>query len=286
MSTHSPTVAALFQAIDAIWPFALAEDWDRVGLIVGARSQSVKKALLVVDVTEATVDEAIAGAYDVIVAHHPLLLKGVTNIAEENSKGSLVAKLIRGNCALIAAHTNADAPADGVAEVFMQALGINRSEPIMPSAGFDQAGIGRVGSLDTTVTARELAERIASFMPATCTGVRVAGGADERVQRIAICPGAGDSLLEHPLVRSADVYITADLRHHPTSEAREFAALQGGRPVLMDVSHWGSEWLWLDRAAERLRMALPEVAFAVSALRTDVWDFSVGAHPEFQEGGN
>ena len=84
----------------------------------------------------------------------------------------------------------------------------------------------------------------------------------------------GDSLLGDPLVRGADVYITADLRHHPASEARE-QALVGGGPALIDVSHWASEWLWLDAAAAELRSAHPELDVRVSELRTDPWDFQV-----------
>jgi putative NIF3 family GTP cyclohydrolase 1 type 2 len=75
-------------------------------------------------------------------------------------------------------------------------------------------------------------------------------------------------------VLGADVYITSDLRHHPASEAVENARVAGG-PALIDVSHWASEWLWLEVAAEQLRTALPGVEVAVSELRTDPWDFAI-----------
>ena len=94
------------------------------------------------------------------------------------------------------------------------------------------------------------------------------------VRTVAVCGGAGDSLLGEPLVRGADAYVTADLRHHPASEAVESARVAGG-PALIDVSHWASEWLWLEVAAEELRAALPGVEVAVSELRTDPWDFVV-----------
>jgi putative NIF3 family GTP cyclohydrolase 1 type 2 len=104
--------------------------------------------------------------------------------------------------------------------------------------------------------------------------VRVSGGFDDHVQTIAVCGGAGDSLLGDPAVLGADVYITADLRHHPASEAREQALLAGG-PALIDVSHWASEWLWLDAAAAQLQSAHPDLEVLVSDLRTDPWDFQV-----------
>ncbi len=91
---------------------------------------------------------------------------------------------------------------------------------------------------------------------------------------VALCAGAGDSLLALAAVRAADVYITSDLRHHPASEFRENATIGGG-PALLDVSHWASEWLWLDTAADQLRAELPGVTVTVSELRTDPWDFLV-----------
>ncbi len=72
----------------------------------------------------------------------------------------------------------------------------------------------------------------------------------------------------------AVVYVTSDLRHHPASEARENARVSRG-PALVDVSHWASEWLWLDVAAAQLREALPGVEVTVSELRTDPWEFSI-----------
>jgi len=73
-----------------------------------------------------------------------------------------------------------------------------------------------------------------------------------------------------------DAYVTADLRHHPASEARERAAHDGaGRPFLVDLAHFASEWPWLRRAAATLvadlRAAGATVEVRVSARVTDPW---------------
>jgi len=283
MTRHPATVETLFAAINEVWPVSRAEDWDQVGLIVGSLSQPVRRVLLVVDVTEQTVSEAVQGEYDAIVAHHPLLLRGVTTIAETTSKGSFLTRLIRANCALIAAHTNADKPRHGVADVLAKRLKLRNATPIEVDAHDKHSGIGRVGMLPSPVSARALAEQLAEILPATTSGVRVAGPLNASVQRIAICPGAGDSLLEHPDVRGADVFITADLRHHPASESRELSAALGRGPILMDVSHWASEWLWLDTAASILAEKVPDVTCDVSNTRTDVWNASFGQRHESGE---
>jgi len=134
--------------------------------------------------------------------------------------------------------------------------------------------IGRVGDLAEPMRLGRLARALADILPATAGGIRVAGDYERTVRRIALCAGAGDAYLSHPDVLSADVYITSDLRHHPASEASENARVGGG-PALIDVSHWASEWLWLETAAGELRRALPGVEVSVSDLRTDPWDFAV-----------
>jgi putative NIF3 family GTP cyclohydrolase 1 type 2 len=181
--------------------------------------------------------------------------------------------LIRGGCALVAAHTNADVVARGTSAVLAERLGVTGTRPIVP--GTDPAlGLGRVGRLPEPTTLGAFARLIGNALPATASGVRVAGGYDRAIETVALCAGAGDSLLSHPEVLAADVYVTSDLRHHPASEAVENARIGGG-PALIDVSHWASEWLWLDVAAEQLREALPGVEIVVSELRSDPWDFAI-----------
>ena len=105
--------------------------------------------------------------------------------------------------------------------------------------------------------------------------MRVAGNPQGSVKRVAVCGGAGDSLFDAVRASKADVYVTADLRHHPASEAREAAV--NDRPFLIDVSHFASEWLWLPAAADALSHSLQDdgydVVCQVSQVNTDPWDF-------------
>ncbi|QIK62012.1 Nif3-like dinuclear metal center hexameric protein [Leucobacter viscericola] len=267
------TIADVRRVAEEFWPVATAESWDRVGLVSGSDSSPLRRVLLAVDAVAATVDEALEWDADLLLTHHPLLLRGVHSVAEDTAKGALLARLIRGECALLAAHTNADAPEGGVSDVIAQRLGLLEALPLVPGTD-PAAGIGRVGVLPAPVTLRVFAEQVAAILPATVSGVRVAGDPERTVQRIALLGGAGDSLLDHPLVRSADVYLTSDLRHHPAQESLELSTAIGG-PALVDVAHWASESLWLQGAADRLAARLPGVEFRVSELRTDPWSFAV-----------
>lgn len=267
------TLADADAAISALWPPAGAESWDAVGLIAGDPETEVRAIHLAVDAVPETVDETLELGAQLLLTHHPLLLRGVTSVAEDRYKGVVLGRLIRGGSALIAAHTNADVVARGTSAVLAERLGLLDARPLEPASD-PTIGLGRVGRLPTPTTLGALSRLIADTLPATAQGVRVAGEYDQPVTTVALCAGAGDSLLANPEVVAADVYLTSDLRHHPASEARERARLGRG-PALIDVSHWASEWLWLEVAAEQLRSALPGVAITVSELRTDPWDFAI-----------
>lgn len=268
------TLRELVATLEELWPTRRAEPWDAVGLVSGDPGAEVERVLLCVDAVAATVDEALESGAQLLLAHHPLLLRGVTSIAEDRYKGRLLARLLRGGCALYAAHTNADVVERGTSGELARRLGLQRTEPIRPDPDEPGLGLGRVGELAEPVPLGRLAARLARLLPATASGVRVAGAFERPVRRIAVCGGAGDSLLSHPRVLGADVYITSDLRHHPASEAIEQAALDGG-PALVDTSHWASEWLWLAAAAEQLRAAHPRLRVEVSERNTDPWTFTV-----------
>ncbi len=130
-------------------------------------------------------------------------------------------------------------------------------------------GSGRQGRLAAPMTLREFAARVDSVLPATASGVRVAGDPDQPVETVALCGGAGDFLLDRARAVRADVYLTSDLRHHPASELREH-----GGPALVDVAHWAAESTWLPVLRDRLTAALGDtVEVRVSATPTDPWTF-------------
>ncbi|RPE75219.1 MULTISPECIES: Nif3-like dinuclear metal center hexameric protein [unclassified Frondihabitans] len=270
------TLEAVGAAVEALWPLSGASGWDSPGLVSGDPTATVGRIHLAVDAVLDTADEALEVGADLLLVHHPLLFHGVTSVAESTTKGAVLARLIRGSCALLSAHTNADVVETGTSRAIAARLGLVDQAPLETSSGESTGttGLGIVGRLPQPVTLVALARALADILPSVAGGVRVAGASDRVIQTVALCGGAGDSLLDNPSVVGADVYITSDLRHHPASDARD-RMLLGQGPALVDVSHWASEWLWLDTAAAELRAALPGVEVSVSELRTDPWDFAV-----------
>ena len=366
--------------LDSLFPPAGAASWDAVGLVAGDPHVPVRRVLFAVDPVRDVVDEAIAWQADLLVTHHPLLLRPVHSVAATSFKGALVHRLVRAGTALHVAHTNADSAQGGVADALAEALGLVDLCPLVPASspaidkhvvfvpvgrvdavldamasagagslgdyercawtttgtgtftplpGADPSigevgqrahvpesrleliaprsvrpavlaamrgahpyeepafevlelatlpastGIGRLGTTQGDPTLAEFAAHTAAVLPATAHGVRVAGDLEARVRRVAVVGGAGDSLFDAVRSSGADAYVTADLRHHPASEAREQAEFEERGPALVDVSHFASEWPWLARAAARLESDAAAVGATVetrvSTLCTDPW---------------
>ncbi|WP_425560199.1 Nif3-like dinuclear metal center hexameric protein [Kineococcus glutinatus] len=389
-----PPLREVLAVLEDLYPARWAQSWDAVGLVCGDPEQPVRRVLLAVDPVAAVVDEALAFGADLLLVHHPLLLRPVTSVAATSAKGRVVHRLIGAGCALHVAHTNADAASPGVSDALATALGLRDLVPLQPLAGEAQdtlvtfvptadaervldalaaagagragryervafaapgtgtftplpgarpaigrvgeredvaevrleltvpralrvpvlaalraahpyevpvasfteqagpdpvLGIGRVGELAAPEPLAAFAERVAAALPATEQGVRVAGDPGAPVRRVAVCGGSGDSLFAEVRASGADAYVTADLRHHPASEAREHGSgareHSGGRgPALVDVAHWASEWPWLPEAAARLRAGLAgrgsTVDLRISTTRTDPWTSRIPSRGE------
>ena len=263
----------IIETCEKLWPSQLAEDWDRPGLVVGDVSAKIQKVLLTVDITKQIVEDAVSGGFDLIIAHHPYLLKGVNSLAESTAKGAALTLAIKNDIAIFSAHTNADVTPTGVSATLAKALGISSAKPIIPIKA--NIGHGRIGKLSKPMSLVDFARQVAKALPATASGVRVAGDAGQQVSTIALCGGAGDSFIEAAIAAKADVFVTSDLRHHPTQDALAGSEALGKSMGLIDISHWAAESLWLFVAAKELGKIHSDVKFEVSDLRTDPWDFTV-----------
>jgi dinuclear metal center YbgI/SA1388 family protein len=259
--------------LDDVYDPAWAESWDAVGLVCGDPDQPVERVLFAVDPVAAVVAEAIEWGADLLITHHPLLLRPVSSVAATTPKGRLVHRLITSGVALFTAHTNADVANPGVSDALARTVGLTgRLWPLAPAADEPSRGLGRIGTPAAPLSLAEFAAQAAKGLPATAGGLRVAGDPDRTVRTVAVSGGAGDSLLDAARAAGVDVFLTADLRHHPASEFGE----HDDGPALIDAAHWATEWPWL-ADAERLLTGALDLQTRVSTLVTDAWTISEGA---------
>lgn len=129
-------------------------------------------------------------------------------------------------------------------------------------------GLGRICSVAEPEPLASFVSRVRSRLPETSWGVRAAGEPDAVVSRVAVCGGAGDSLLDVVAAAGVDAYVTADLRHHPADEHRRRSTV-----ALVDVAHWASEYPWCEQVAGLLRTHFGgALSVRVSTVRTDPWN--------------
>lgn len=144
MNTPSAGVrlADVIAVLEAAYPPQLAQDWDSVGLVCGDPDEPVESVTIAVDATA----DVIAEVPDrgLLLAHHPLLLRGVDTVAASTAKGALIHRLIRTGRALFTAHTNADSANPGVSDALAETLGL-RVEDVLARGG--RAEPGQVGGV-------------------------------------------------------------------------------------------------------------------------------------------
>jgi dinuclear metal center YbgI/SA1388 family protein len=267
-----PRLSEVIAALDTLWPPEWAEQWDAVGTVCGDPGAEVDRVLIAVDPVQEIADEAVALGAQLVLTHHPLYLRGTTTVSAGHFKGRVVHTLIKNDIALHVAHTNADVADPGVSDALAGALGLRVVRPLVPdpSDPSGRRGLGRICELDRPHTLAEFAELAAKCLPATAQGIRLAGDPAATVRTVAVSGGSGDSLFDAVRASGADAFLTADLRHHPVSEATQRSPLG-----LVDAAHWATEWPWCELAAAELDRLSDRhdwrLRVHVSATVTDPW---------------
>ena len=148
--TESLTVGDVLDALDGLYPPALAEAWDVVGLAIGSRSQPVRRINFAVDCTAEVIADARADGAELLVCHHPPFLRGVTAVDADEPKGRLIADAFLAGVSVIVAHTNADLPQFSTVEALSELVGLGEREPLVAR----------------TAPASESVDKIITFVPA------------------------------------------------------------------------------------------------------------------------
>jgi len=235
--SKQPQVKAIYDFIDHIAPFETAESWDNVGLLVGSDFATVNKVLLALDITEAVVDEAIEGDFNLIITHHPIIFNGIQKITYEDRKGGLLLKLIQHKISVIAAHTNLDRSFEfGINQTIANLYPLVNLKPLN---AFHQFGV--VGDLLKAETFDTFIEKTKALF-----GIQIVKVANFKttkeprfIQTIALSSGASSDFIVDALSVKADVYITSDLKYH------EAQTVIGTDLILVDIGHFESERIYM-----------------------------------------
>ena len=250
-------IKEITDAIERFAPLALQEGYDNAGLVVGDPEREVGRALLAVDVTEEVLAEAEREGCDLVVTHHPIVFHPLKRLNEADYVQRCVARAVRRDIALYACHTNLDSAPNGMSWRLASELGIGSLHVLAPSPDKGEGvGFGVVGELPEAVPTldylREAGRRL------RVGALRHSRIVHERVRRVAVCTGAGGSLLGEALRAGAELYLTADLKYN------DFMA-PSGRLTVADIGHFESEYCAIEILFEIFRKIC--VPFAVRKSR-------------------
>ena len=225
-------IREILDTINAFAPLNLQESWDNSGVQVGDTSEECTGVLLCVDATETIIDEAWQRGCNLVVAHHPLLFRGLKQIVGKSVVERTVLKAIREGITVFSAHTSLDSTRGGISWEMARMLGAEVTSVLAPSTADSSVGLGVVAELPEAVEPREFAELVKkTFGSPSC---RCTFLPSEPIKRIAMCGGAGGEFIPKAIASGAQAYISSDTRYHDFVD-------HGQDIFLVDIGHYESE---------------------------------------------
>lgn len=246
----------LWQALNQIAPLQLAGSWDNVGpLLESVPHPSLtkiqdEKILLTIDLTESVFEEALAGGYTCIVTYHPIIFGGLKRLTLDHSQSRTLLRAAQAGIAIYSPHTALDAVSGGVCD-WLVACSLSEQKPsypfefkqdfvtytpIEPDLNDATQGAGRVCQLNIPISIAELCRNLEKNLSRSLSQIqqkpylRLALSSqvniEQKVSKIAFCPGAGGSLFK-PL-NDVDLLITGEMSHHDL-----LARTQSGTSVIL-----------------------------------------------------
>ncbi len=220
--------------LNSIAPFETQEDWDNSGMLVGDMDAEVKKVAVVLDITHEEIKKAKAIGADLIISHHPVIFNPIKSV----TRGSVPYELVASSINALCCHTSLDIADGGTNDSLAKLLGIEVTRTEDP--------ILRLGTVEPT-TAENLAGKIAKTLN---TKVRYAD-AGRKIEKIAICTGAGCSLIE--AAGEIDAFITGDASHHNFLDC-----VQAGI-TLIAAGHYETEIVVVPVLVKKLQAQFPDI---------------------------
>ena len=348
--------------LESIAPRAYQESYDNSGLITGNTEEEIKGIMISLYATEEVVEEAIQNGCNLVVAHHPIVFRGLKSLTGRNYIERTVIKAIKHDIAIYAIHTNLDNVNQGVNRKICDMIGIQNPQILLPKSqtlnkltvfvpkenadallnALSEAGAGNIGNYkncsfmvsgEGTFQPNELAnptigergklekvqeQRIEVIFPVPLVGrvlaamheahpyeevayylhalqnenqevgsgmigtlteameaahflehlkermqlncIRYTRPPAQKIQRVAVCGGAGSFLLPRAISRKADALVTADFKYHEFFDAEDHL-------MIADIGHYESEVFTKELIKELLSKKF--VSFAVHLAKTN-----------------
>ena len=126
-------IGDLIDYLESLAPPEFQESYDNAGLITGRKDWAISSALITLDVTEEIIDEAIKKNCGLVIAHHPILFRGIKRLTGSTYVERCLIKAIKNDIAIFASHTNLDSITGGVNSKIAEKIGLINTTILSPS---------------------------------------------------------------------------------------------------------------------------------------------------------
>lgn len=229
------TLKNILVQLEMYVPKDLAQPWDNVGILIGDPNRHINKILIALDAGPLAIDFAIKEGFDMILTHHPLIFRPISQVTDPN-----ILRMIEAKIALISMHTNFDAALGGVNYALANAIGLDIRDTLGDT---QKKELGLLCELASPLSIEELALVVKEKLDAPKVKIWSAfASVKNEVSRVAICGGSGSSVL-HLAEEKADIFITGDMNYH---------SFLSSRIPVIDAGHFYTEYPALSKLQELL----------------------------------
>lgn len=198
----------LLNKLGRLYPKRLAlKNNDVVGFMAGQKIQEVKKIVLLLDLDEIVLAEALSHKPDLILTHHPFIYGTRAKVFKKDEKKAMLAKYIDTLPVMVySMHTNFDEAPNGMNDALAHKLGLENIKPLM------KAPMARGGKLPKPMNRDAFSQYAAKALDVPY-GLLVGAG-KEMIETVAIIGGGGSRSWVVAQEEGYDLYISGDAPHY------------------------------------------------------------------------
>ncbi|MBW1804199.1 MAG: Nif3-like dinuclear metal center hexameric protein, partial [Deltaproteobacteria bacterium] len=224
-------------------------------------SREIHTIFVALDPTFNAVQEASRHNAQLVLTHHPLIFKPISQIERNHYPGSVIFEAIKRDISIVCAHTNLDVAGEGINDVLAKKFNLKNVEILRKQDDPEinnRFGLGRIGDLTESVTLSSMILKVKDILSADY--LQIVGHEDMDIKRIAVVGGAGGSLLPLAFSSGADLLITGDLGYHNALLAEHMGL------AVIDAGHFNTEKAAFDLFADQLIDKLKEKNYGVTMI--------------------
>lgn len=210
------------------FPLSLQEDWDNSGLQIGNIENDLTNIMISLDLDEQTIQKAKEKSCNLIINHHPFLFSSIKSIDLNEEKGKIIKDLIKNDITVFAMHTNLDIGKGGVNDNLAKLLELRDISNLDTN---NENPMARFGYTDEK-TAYDFSKYIKDKL--NCKGLILYGDKDKKIEKVALCGGAGSDFINDAIQKGCDLIVTSDVKYHE--------AIDNCKKInIVDPGHFASE---------------------------------------------